>query len=479
MASLTQALSIALSGLQASTALISVTSNNVSNANTPGYTKKTAALETIDYGTDFGGVSIAGYTRATNQALTTDYNNATSAASYASTQNSYMSLIQTALGSTSSDPALQSAVANFSAAWSNYAAQPESNTQQQNVINTAQVLAQDVTTATAQVGALKIQAISDINNNVTSLNSDLKQIASLNGSIQTASAAGLPIVDLQDQVDNLVNKVSSFMNVQVQTRANGQIALYTPSGQLLVDSQIPKSFSFNGSVITDSSGTDVTNALSGGSLQAGTDFISTTSSAVNSTTPGVGTVAKFQSQLSALVGAFTSTTNTNGFAATYAAAVTASTAIGATQAGKTLATSFFTVTNDTSGNPDPSTFAVTTNVANGTSPLPQTAVQAIASSFNATATYTASGLTATNVTYAGLTSSILSGFQQAANIISSDNATAASQQNYYQQSLTNKVGVNTDTELANLVTYQNSYAASAHILTTVNQMLTTLMSSIG
>lgn len=479
MGSLTQALSIALSGLQASTALMTIAGNNISNANTAGYTAKTASILSVDYGTNFGGVAISGYTRATNQALTMDYNAATSAASYAGTQDKYMQQIQTALDSTSSNPAIPNDVANFAAAWNNYAAQPESSTQRENVINAAQTLVTDITTATTQVGTLKQQVVSDVTTNITSLNSDLKQIATLNQSIQTASAAGLPIVDLQDKIDQLVNNVSTFLNVSPQPRANGQIALYTPSGQLLVDSQIPKSFSFNGSVITDDAGTDVTSAFSGGSLQAATDFINTSSTAAASTNPGVGTIAKFQSQLSTLVGAFTSSTNPNGFASKYSAAVTASTATGATQAGATLASAFFTVTNDASGNPDPSTFAVTSSIVAGTSALPQTGAQAIANSFVATATYAASGLSASGVTYAGLASSVLASFQQTANTISSQSAIAASQQTYYQKSLSNKTGVNTDTELANLVTYQNSYAASAHVISTVNQMLTTLMSTLA
>ena len=214
-------------------------------------------------------------------------------------------------------------------------------------------------------------------------------------------------------------------------------------------------------------------------MQAATDFISTSTAAKNSITPGVGTLAKFQAQFSALVGAFTSTTNPNGFASSYSAAVTASTATGATQAGQTLPTAFFTVTNDINGNPDPSTFAVTASLASGASSLPQTGLQAITNSFTGTANYTPAGLNATGVTYSGLATSILSYFQQTANTISTESATGTSQQNYYQQSLSNKTGVNTDTELANLVTYQNSYAASAHILTTVNQMLTTLMNSLG
>jgi len=90
----------------------------------------------------------------------------------------------------------------------------------------------------------------------------------------------------------------------------------------------------------------------------------------------------------------------------------------------------------------------------------------------------ASGLSAPNATYATLGSAILSSFQQAANTISSQSKSASSQQTFYQQTLASETGVNMDTELANLVAYQNSYAASAHVISSVSQMFTTLLSTI-
>lgn len=485
MGNLTQALSIALSGLQTSSALISLASNNISNASTAGYTDKTADVTSVDFGASFGGTQIASYGRATNDALTTNYNTATSAASYTGTQNTYMTQIQTILDSTSSNPTLSSDIANFSSAWNQYASSPESNVAQQGVITAGQTLANDIQSASASVGTLVSQVQGDISNNVSSLNADLKQIASVNTSIQDATTTGLPTGDLQDQLGTLVNQVSNYMNVSVQSRANGQIALFTPSGQLLVDSAAPQTFSWNGTAITDTNGTNVTGSFTGGSLQAATDFISNSTAATASSTPGVGVIGKFNAQMSTLINSLTSatipttlggtTSVNNSFANTYSAAVTASTAVGATQAGDPVASSFFTVTNGTNGQPDPSTFNVNTGLTASTSDLPQSSVQAIANSFNAVGNYTASGLSAQGVTYAGLTSGILSSFQQTANIISSQSTTATSQQTYYQQSLSNATGVNIDTELANLVAYQNSYAASAHVISTVNQMLTTLM----
>ena len=91
-----------------------------------------------------------------------------------------------------------------------------------------------------------------------------------------------------------------------------------------------------------------------------------------------------------------------------------------------------------------------------------------------TGTFSANGLNVNNQTYAGIATSILSGFQQQANTLQSSSQAATAQQTYYQSTLSNKTGVNIDAELVDLTNLQNAYAASAHVITTIQSMLTTL-----
>jgi len=74
-------------------------------------------------------------------------------------------------------------------------------------------------------------------------------------------------------------------------------------------------------------------------------------------------------------------------------------------------------------------------------------------------------------------------------VLSTQGAAAASAQslsqsqdvvvNSLQQSLNNASGVNVDNEMANLLTLQNAYAANARVLTTVNQLYTTLLQAFA
>lgn len=102
----------------------------------------------------------------------------------------------------------------------------------------------------------------------------------------------------------------------------------------------------------------------------------------------------------------------------------------------------------------------------------------VANTFTAAYNFSASGLSLTGSTYAQLGTTVLSNFQQAANTVNSLSQSATQQQQFYQQSLSNATGVNVDSELVNLTTLQNSYAASAHVISTISDLFKTLMGII-
>lgn len=469
--SLSSALSIALSGLQAQSTALTVVSSNIANAQTAGYTEKSVEYDAVNLGNGLGGVTISGYTRATNEALTASLNTATSNAGYLSTQYSYLQQIQSILDSSSSNPTLSSDLATFESDWNSLAASPESSIAQQTVINDANTVANDIRTIASSVTSLQKQVTTDISTSVSTLNADLAGVQQLNTEIASANASNQPIVDLEDQRDTLINQISSITSVVVMQRNNGQIALYTPNGTTLVDG-VAQTFSYNGSTITNAQGQDETAGFTGGSLQAQLNFVSTSASAASSSDPGTGVIAKINAQLQTLVSAFTG--SSSAFATAYSNAVSSSTASGASQNGDTLASSFFTVSDDSSGNPDPSTFQVNASLLNSSADLPQTGVSAISDSFSSTSNYTASGLSAQGVTYTQLGTAILSNFQLAANTLKSSSTDAATQQTYYSSTLADDTGVDTDTELVALTTLQNAYSAAAHIITTVETLYSDL-----
>lgn len=479
--SLTQAISIALTSLRVNSQMMSVTSNNIANAQTEGFSSKSAVLSNVTYGSDPGGVAVVSYTRATDQAVSNNLQAAITDSSYYSTLNDYMLQVQTNFDSTSDNPALSSAMSAFASAWSTYSSSPESTIEKTNVLNAGRSLASVITSISSKTVALDRQVQQDLNAAVSTLNNDLQKIATLNQQIQDATTSGQPAGDLQDKRDAVVRDIATYTQIVVQARVNGQVAIYTSSGQALVDGTYANTYSFDGTNIYDNNSVNVSSFLAGGSIEAGINFRDTSTAAAASTEQGVGVIAKIQSQLSLICDALTgsSGTVTSAFATAYSSAVTSSTAATGTQFGQTLAAQFFTVTNDVYGNPDPNTFAVTSSLLTGAAGMPQTGSAAIYNAFDSTQSYSTNGLSTSNASYSELASTIVTNFQQIANSISASEKSNSDLAEFYKTKLTNNTGVNMDQELSNLILYQNSYAASSKLISTVRDMYQQLLNIMG
>lgn len=476
---LSSALTAALSGLQVSSTAVQIASSNIANAQTDGYTTKKLSLSSRQG----SGVEISDYSRESSAILTTTLHSATSTASHLSTQNSYLKQVQTILDSTGNPPALSDNLSQFQSAWTQFSANPSDSTLEVQVVSSGRQLATTLNTIASEVSDLEVNAKSNLETDVETLNDDLIQLRTLNVNIATALATNQATGDLEDQRDQIVNDISKYVSIKVMERTNAQIAIYTTTGSALFDGT-PQEFSLSadGRSIMNSSGSDVTSAMSGGTLQALTDFLSPAAT----TASGVGVLEKLKSQLQNYANMFiATTTNGNSFADTYNSADTSS--------GE-LTDSFFTSDiDDTTGLPDLSSFAVNEELIKGTAKVKAAAATDINDFFSSTTTaikttdegggvfsyttsntFSATGLTAINQTVSGISTYILSGFQQAANSINTQYATASTQQAYYKSSLSSQTGVNTDAELINLTNWENSYAAAAHVISTVQSMMKTL-----
>src|SRR6201987_4266623 len=141
----------ARSGFPASQAPIDTTSENISNANTPGYTRQVVnpvesgsltipALSQQGGGADLGtGVSISGISRIRDQFLDVQYRAQNTATSNANTNASELAQVQTAIKEPSSN-GLQSVMSNFWSAWSALGNTQNASTLQ-GVVDAGQTLA--------------------------------------------------------------------------------------------------------------------------------------------------------------------------------------------------------------------------------------------------------------------------------------------------------------------------------------------------
>ncbi|MGV2293589.1 flagellar hook-associated protein FlgK [Trinickia sp. YCB016] len=286
--------SIGLSGLQAAQWGMTTTSQNISNASTPGYDVESAVLaEANGQYTGSGymgtGVSTATTQRAYSQYLTTQLNNAQATNSALTANNTMASQLNNLVGSPTGG--ISAAITAYFTGLQSVSNNPSSLATRQTAISDAQSLADQINTAGQQYDSLRQSVNQQLSTTVTQINTYSTQIAQLNTQIQAASSQGQPPNQLMDQRDQVVSSLSQLVGVSVVQNSSGY-SLFLGDGQPLVVANQSFSLSavtspsnpsetaiaYNGIAGSSSPSTNYlpSTALTGGTLGGLTSFVSQT-----------------------------------------------------------------------------------------------------------------------------------------------------------------------------------------------------------
>jgi len=311
--SLNAALNAAISGLRVNQAHVQLVSANVAHANDPGYTKKTLIREAANLGEgQVGGVQIAGFQAAISAQLRRQYESFTSTNGLTSTQQDYLSRIQTLMGASSDTAALPDLFNKFTAAWQSFQSQPESAAAQHQVIALGDQLAAEVRRLSTGIDQIDSQIRKDLDDSTDQLNDKLARVFELNLRIKASDPNGAERLELTDQRDQIVRELANLVDVRSVERENGAIALFTPAGLSLLDGA-PARFDFDGTnFISVDSGAPVNGLLREGKIKAllNLRYDGTAAGQPASADPASEVIRKLRSQLDMVVSAFTTTTGT-------------------------------------------------------------------------------------------------------------------------------------------------------------------------
>ena len=464
---LSSILSVAATGLNAVQNQLQWRTDNINNSTNANYSRRDPT--TVSTGVHGVTVTIA---RANDAGLTTQYLDASSQSSASSTTSDYFSRLGDVMGTSQSTPYLQQAADNFTAAWEAYETDTSSTTSEAQVISSGQALATTVTNGAQQISQIAVEAKSTAGDTVTSLNGKLSDLSAINKKISADPNAATDQPDLLDQRDSLVNDISGLVGVTSVTHSDGSIALYTKTGSVLVDKEANQ-FQWNTNngaqayislAGTNAAAPGMNASFTGGSLGATLNFLDPST---NSSDPNVGMLAKAQAQLDGFASHLADATSPNSFEGAYDAATSDRTT--------DIANGFFSI--DNSGVLSPSqSLAVDPGLVGGTATVKrQSASPVIAQLTAATRSMNTAGVNASSVTYSGLASAI-AGYQTDSQAASSTDSTRLSTTTTaIQTRLTSETGVNMDTEMAQMTVLQNSYAANAKVITTVQAMFDVLL----
>ena len=229
----------AVSGLIAFQRALAVTGNNISNANTVGYSRQTANLADRNPDATAGifignGVDVTSVSRAYDQ-FAVDQLRAGNGVlgqqtSFLNVANQVDNLLS---GSTNG---VSAGITSFFNAWQTLSSDPSSASNRQQIISQAQGLASSISQTATQLDTLQGNINQQLNTTVGTINSLAASIAKLNAQIatQTAEAGGQPPNDLLDQRDQLVTQLSSLVSVKSNVEQDGSVDLFVGNGQALV-----------------------------------------------------------------------------------------------------------------------------------------------------------------------------------------------------------------------------------------------------
>ena len=230
---------IAVSALNAAQAGLATTSNNIANANTPGYSlEKIVQTQAQSQNTGSGfigqGVNVTTVVRQYDQFLGAQVLSAQTQSSSLTTQLGLAQQVSNLLGTSSSGltPAMQS----FFTAVNAVANAPQSVPARQTLISSAQSLVDGFQSMSQNLNQIRDGLNGQITSSVSQINSYAKQIATLNDQIVQAQAnsPNQPPNALLDQRDQLVNQLSQEIRVSTIKQSDGTMNVFIGNGQSLV-----------------------------------------------------------------------------------------------------------------------------------------------------------------------------------------------------------------------------------------------------
>ncbi len=226
------ALSSALAGLDVTKARIDTISQNIANAQTPGYTDKTADQTTGA----LGQVTLGPVQRNVSLTLQNSLNTTTGEVNQQQATVDLLSEIETSFGTPAADSSLASSITNLGNAFQDLSVNPEQSTLYDTVIDQATQLARNLNSLSQTVFNTNLSATTKLGQAVTDANAAMQTIASVNHQI-VASGASADTTDLQDQRDQAISTLAGILDITTFPKPDGEIAVYSADGKPLVDNQ--------------------------------------------------------------------------------------------------------------------------------------------------------------------------------------------------------------------------------------------------
>lgn len=222
---------------------LEIIGQNIANAETPGYSRQeaTMSLHTFGYsleppssGTLHLGSKITEITRFRSEILDKSFRRETH---YYGELNSKSQLLNEVAQIFNDDTSLGlvTHLNKFWQSWNEASAKPEDSALRSMVINQGEFLACSIRTKDHQLNELSARIGLDIRRDVEEMNSLIQQLAVINDEIAKSVPQTFPSNILLDKKDFIIDKLSEYANIQVNTSVKNSLSIYLDGSPVLVD----------------------------------------------------------------------------------------------------------------------------------------------------------------------------------------------------------------------------------------------------
>jgi len=233
--SLSLALDSALSGLTAAQRQTALLSRNIANANTPGYTRKSADLASLVLAGTGAGVQITGISRTVDASLQRDSRRESGLTTELQTKAAQLKTFTDYIGQPDEERSISSQITKLTTAFQQLGESPDNTVVQQSVVSAAQGVAQSLNDMTTQIQTQRKTADAGIADSVATVNQTLDDIAQLNKQIAERSDGKQDTTDLEDTRDQKLDTLAKQLGITYFTRDHGEVVVLTDGGTSLVD----------------------------------------------------------------------------------------------------------------------------------------------------------------------------------------------------------------------------------------------------
>ncbi len=229
MSSIFSGYSIAVSGMMANKDALTVSSHNISNVNTAGYSRQRTVMAEVKGACGLGaGTTLEEITRARDQYLDRNYRRENAGLGYWTTKSANLTDIQEMLNELqsddgTSDSGLQQVITDYFDSWDDLATDAGSMESRNAVLAAAKAMLDMVGQITGQLSQLRRDCITKVEDAVDELQDTARKIATLNLQIKQLEARDVEADDLRDQRDQLIDEISSLTNLTVNEQADGMV----------------------------------------------------------------------------------------------------------------------------------------------------------------------------------------------------------------------------------------------------------------